>query len=96
VKLSREEDVVKYLLKKISLDERTGCWVWLGAKNQDGYGRFWRQARRRTVVHRWMYEKYVGPVPNGMELHHTCGNRACINPEHLEPMVIADHKHFHR
>jgi hypothetical protein len=29
-----------------------------------------------------MYERHVGPIPNGYDVHHRCGNRLCVNPEH--------------
>lgn len=44
-----------------------------------------------TYAHRASYEVHVEPIPDGMELHHTCEQRACINPDHLEPMSHADH-----
>lgn len=42
--------------------------------------------RRKGKVkgaHIWAYIDAYGPVPPGMEVHHTCNNSRCINPEHL-------------
>lgn len=63
------------------------CWVWTGAKAW-GYGQVKRSGTRRLGrVHRLMYEHYVGPVPEGLELDHLCRNRACANPSHLEAVT---------
>ena len=50
-----------------------------------GYGRI---LIRGTLwqVHRMVYELFVGPVPPGCVLHHTCCNKCCCNPAHLEPV----------
>lgn len=34
--------------------------------------------------HRLVWEKAHGPIPEGYEVNHMCGNRACCNLEHLE------------
>lgn len=34
-----------------------------------------------------MYEAFVGPIPDGLQLDHLCRNRGCINPGHLEPVT---------
>jgi hypothetical protein len=31
-----------------------------------------------------MYERKIGPIPQGWEIDHLCGVPACVNPRHLE------------
>lgn len=42
---------------------------------------------KQRLVHRLLYEKAFGPVPTGLVLDHTCGNRACGNIAHLEAVT---------
>lgn len=61
------------------------CWLWRGAKT-NGYG-FVQRKRKRTTAHRWVWEHINGPVPRGLEIDHLCHVRACVNPDHLEPVT---------
>lgn len=67
-----------------------GCWDWTASLNvRDGYGQFKLGGRTRRA-HVVAYELEVGPVPNGLVLDHTCRNRVCVNPAHLEPVTLAE------
>lgn len=60
------------------------CWLWTGARQAGGYGRFLDGAGQRVLVHRWSYEAAMGPIPEGLTLDHLCRNTACVRPDHLE------------
>jgi len=66
--------------------ENGDCWEWIGVKTRDGYGKVTRRPRT-WMVHRYVYETLVGPIPAGLTIDHLCRNRACINPAHLEPVT---------
>lgn len=69
-------------------DQQTGCWVWQRGLNRDGYGKAHiEKTTIRIGAHRMMYEKINGPIPDGLQLDHICRNRACVNPDHLEPVT---------
>lgn len=74
-----------------ALVEKTDdCWNWLGAKQVGGYGRFKAEGGRTgpvVLVHRWTYEHFVGPIPDGLTIDHLCRNTSCVNPEHMEPVT---------
>lgn len=51
---------------------------------------------RQDYAHRLAYEQHFGPIPEGHEIHHTCGTKNCINPDHLEAMTASEHARTHR
>ena len=68
------------------VDKTEGCWLWTGALESNGYGRFSLHLDgepRRWGVHALAYTLTYGFVPEGHQVNHTCGNRACVNPDHL-------------
>ena len=58
------------------------CLIWTGAVHDNGYGIIWDR-KRVTRAHRWAYEREHGPIPDGKDIDHICGNRLCCNVKHL-------------
>ena len=65
------------------------CWIWTGSLNEKGYGRI-GIARKHARTHRVAYELFVAPIPGGMHIDHLCRVRSCCNPDHLEPVTLAE------
>jgi hypothetical protein len=73
-----------------------GCWVWTGTNSghKKPYGNIRVHNSEgspvRVKAHRWAYEQFVGPIPEGLTIDHLCRNTLCVNPEHLEPVTHAE------
>lgn len=67
-------------------DPETGCWNWQGPINGGGYATCSLHGKTRKV-HRLIYEWERAPIPDGLTLDHLCRNRACVNPDHMEPVT---------
>ncbi len=73
-------------LAKHSGEDGSGCLLWTGPLDRDGYGIASVEGRTHRA-HRLSYETRVGPILEGLQLDHTCERRDCIRPEHLEPVT---------
>lgn len=63
----------------------TGCWLF-PIVQEDGYARFWKN-NRLIPAHRFYYQRERGKIPAGLQLDHTCRQRNCVCPSHLEPVT---------
>jgi hypothetical protein len=82
-------------LSKIEVDEN-GCWLVTDAPLPNGYVSLSVGGRSGTkvLVHRYAYEAFIGPIPEGHVVDHECHtdacsggvgclHRRCVNPAHL-------------
>lgn len=84
--------IAERLMRKIRIEASSGCWLWTGTKT-NGYGRIARghQWEEDALTHRVAYESFVGPIPDGQEIHHLCENRLCCCPSHLRAVTYREH-----
>jgi len=66
----------------------TGCWLWLGHLHGSGYPRL-KINKKNKSAHRYSYEAFVGPIPDGLLVCHKCDVPSCVNPAHL---FVGTHK----
>lgn len=72
------------LLSKIEKqDQPDGCWIWRCSTTTKGYGQIRVAGYYMLAAHRVAYEIWVGRIPEGLSLRHTCKNPRCCNPTHL-------------
>ena len=71
------------LREKILPNGVTGCWEWIGARDNRGYGNVKVQGRARKA-HRVVYERLRGPIGPEVECDHACRVPWCVNPDHVE------------
>ncbi len=75
--------------EKVVIDP-DGCWLWTGSTRGSGYGQ-----HRSVYAHREAYEQTHGPIPEGFHIHHVCGRKLCVNPEHLVAVSRKQHGTLH-
>lgn len=81
-------DPIKRFMKFVEPEPNTGCWLWLGGCDRNDYGAFRIGSRldnsdKMVCSHRFSYETFIGPIPEGMKVLHKCDNPPCVNWEHL-------------
>lgn len=75
---------------RAAIINRDDCWLYARDCNNHGYGRVSyavNKVRMSELVHRAMYENFVGEIPDGLMLDHLCETPICVNPSHLEPVT---------
>lgn len=84
-----QQNDISAIVGRIRVNPETGCHIWTGQKIWSGYGVVNYQSRT-ILLHRLMWERARGPVPEGLQLDHLCGVKSCCNPEHLRAVTARE------
>jgi len=87
VRSAKDSTVERVLLSYVVEDRgfTSPCWIWQRYVSPAGYGIATAYGHNHRA-HRFYYEAYVGPIPQGMDIDHLCRHRDCVNPAHMEPV----------
>ena len=88
-KFIRGVSAVERIMEKCIRTE-AGCLIYAGKLTPKGYAHVRADNGKMRFAHVIMYEDKHGPVPDGLELDHTCRNRACCEEAHLDPVTHAE------
>jgi hypothetical protein len=87
----RRAKIFNRIKKRIKIDQATKCWLWEGSHSGNGrgggYGRMSLDGTT-VAVHRVMFTLVHGYIPTNKQVDHTCKQRLCCNPEHLELVTV--------
>lgn len=77
---------------QFEIDEKTGCWNWLRAASDKGYGNYLiiSKGAMQYKAHRVYFQELRAKIPNGLTIDHLCRNTKCVNPNHLEPVSMRE------
>ena len=78
----KEERLAKLFASRVVEVLPSGCHIWMGGVNDQGYGLI-RHGSRHKRAHRVAWEMAKGPIPDGMVILHRCDVPSCVNPDHL-------------
>jgi hypothetical protein len=71
-----------------------GCWEWQHPVSEGRYPTM-RCGKNSVRAHRFAFEVAFGPISKGADIHHRCGNKLCVNPNHLEMVSRQAHSSRH-
>ena len=73
-------------------EDSTGCWLWAGKTNSDGYGLLPENGAYK-MAHRVAWELENGDIPEGVCVLHRCDTPPCVRVAHLFLGTKADNAH---
>lgn len=82
---------VARFLAKVKFEDEPGCWLWIGSTDGADYGRAYSLSKKSEGAHRISYSIFVGPIEEGLQIHHICENPSCVNPSHLQAVTPLEH-----
>lgn len=79
-------------IERRTIRDASGCWLFVGGHNHQGYVSI-SYHHRKVIGHRLVWTlAHERPIGAGIQIHHVCGNKGCINPAHL--MAVTPRQHF--
>jgi len=78
-----KESLARRFLEKFEPEPMTGCWLWNGLCDKNGYGLICVHRFKNEGAHRVSWRLHRGNIPSDLFVLHRCNTPACVNPAHL-------------
>lgn len=69
-------------MESVSPEPNSGCWLWTGNVNKNGYGRFGFN-KKVFLAHRVSYQYFCNADIDKKIVCHKCDVPSCVNPDHI-------------
>lgn len=80
---SVEPTLQEYLQERSIPVPESGCWLWMTAQTEKGYGKGRYPGYVTRRAHKLSWIAFRGEVPENLIVCHKCDTPSCINPNHL-------------
>jgi hypothetical protein len=90
----RKRPIAERFWEKVKRSGPDECWLWVGARDTNGYGRFTVANGQTAIASRLAYELTHGAIESrSIMVRHRCDNPPCCNPAHLVRGLAIDNEH---
>ena len=76
-----------YIEQQSIPEPNSGCWIWLNATGNKGYGQIKIRGHKRQSAHRASFSIFCSEPSPTNDIDHRCRNVLCVNPQHLEEVT---------
>lgn len=83
-------EAIMSIIKRLPVEESSGCRIWLGATNSHGHPQL-RVGNKRYSLHRLIYNQGYGQHKPRHKTSMTCGNSICVEPSHIVAYLSQTH-----
>lgn len=80
---NKKNETLEDFMQKVYAEPNTGCWLWAGNVDRDGYGVYLSKKANTNRAHRVSYYLHYGSINANLSILHSCDNPSCVNPQHL-------------
>jgi hypothetical protein len=88
-RMKKMQPLAERFWSHVAIGASDECWEWQASRSCYGYGQFEINDHNYPASRvAWILTN--GPVPDGLDILHSCNNPPCCNPAHLRPGTVSD------